>query len=91
MWIVYIIFNKKIKKTYVGSTDNFARRLKEHNSDKVRSTRCRGSWFPILVEFYPEEIIARKREQFLKTASGRRWMKNNIDKIIKIWLGSSVG
>ncbi|XP_058105370.1 structure-specific endonuclease subunit slx1 [Magnolia sinica] len=35
-WLVYLIVSSRIRKTYVGVTTNFPRRLKQHNGE------CKG-------------------------------------------------
>lgn len=91
MWIIYILLNKNKNGTYVGSTNNFRKRLNEHNSNKVSATKNQGSWIPIYLEFYPNEKYAREREKQLKTSTGRRYLKKVINDIIKKWALSSVG
>ncbi|OGF40391.1 hypothetical protein A2477_02715 [Candidatus Falkowbacteria bacterium RIFOXYC2_FULL_47_12] len=90
MWLVYIIYSKKSNKTYVGSSNNFKRRITQHNGNEVLSTRNKGPWVPLYVEFYPSEKLARHREKELKTSVGRRYLKKVINSIIEAWLGSSV-
>jgi putative endonuclease len=91
MWLVYIIYSKKVNKTYTGSTNNFKRRYFEHNSNIVYSTKNKGPWVPIYIEFYPDEKSARERERYLKSTSGRRYLKKEINYIINKWRRSSVG
>ena len=57
MYYVYLIKNSKIGKTYIGSTNNLRRRMREHRNKK-----------PILIyyEAYKNEIDAREREKKLK-------------------------
>ena len=74
-WNVYILKSKKDNKQYIGSTNNMIRRLKEHNSGKVRSTKSRKP----LVLIYREEFViekeARSREKFFKTHKGYNYLK----------------
>lgn len=41
MYFVYILKSLKDGNLYIGRTNNIERRLKEHNSGKVRSTKSR--------------------------------------------------
>ena len=41
MWYVYILRSIVDKAIYIGSTNNIYRRLTEHNSGKVESTKSR--------------------------------------------------
>ena len=49
MWYVYILKSAIDNKLYVGSTNDIARRLTEHNSGKVDSTKNR---IPLRLEAY---------------------------------------
>jgi putative endonuclease len=54
---------------YIGSTNNLVRRIKEHNSKKVYSTKHRGPFKLIYYEAYISEKDARHREHNLKLRS----------------------
>ncbi len=66
MFYLYILKSKIDKKLYIGSTDNLRRRLLEHNSGKVKSTRPRKPFELRYYEAFYKEIDARKREESLK-------------------------
>ncbi len=76
MYYVYVI--KSPKQFYTGSTNDLKRRLIEHNSDKVFSTKNRGPWKLIYYEACLSEKDARIREKYLKTAWGKRYLKNRL-------------
>ena len=66
------------KNLYVGSTNDIGRRLIEHNSGKVDSTKCRT---PLSLEAYfaiREKTKAIELEQYLKTGSGRAFLHKRI-------------
>ncbi|MBK6912191.1 MAG: GIY-YIG nuclease family protein [Ignavibacteriales bacterium] len=42
MYFVYILQSLKDNKRYIGSTNEIQRRVEEHNSGKVKSTRNRS-------------------------------------------------
>jgi len=75
MYIVYVLKSESANKGYVGFTDNMARRLAEHNSGKNTYTKRHIPWQIIHREEYKTKEEARKREVYLKTASGRRFLK----------------
>lgn len=85
MWVVYILLNKEKTHTYTGSTNNFKKRLAQHNAGEVLSTKKERPWFPIYLEFYPDEKSARERERELKTSVGRRYLKKALNNIIEGW------
>ncbi len=60
------------KKSYVGLTDNVERRLEEHNAGISYFTKQHRPWKVIYTEELNTLLEARKREKYLKSASGRR-------------------
>ena len=77
-FFVYILFSDTHNRYYVGMTNNLNRRLKQHNSNKVLSTKAFSPWMVIHTEVFQTRIEARQREKYLKSAAGRRWRKNNL-------------
>jgi putative endonuclease len=73
MWYIYFLRsqNPTDKWIYVGSTDNLNRRLNEHNSGNVRSTKSRKPFNIIYKETFISEVEARKREKYFKFWNGR--------------------
>lgn len=81
MFYVYVLKSKRDEKLYVGHTDNLKRRITEHNSGKVNSTKPRR---PLELIYYEACNIlndAVKREHSLKTGFGRRYLKNRLSDI----------
>ncbi len=82
MFIVYVLKSNIVKKSYVGLTDSIEGRLKEHNSGKHFYTKRYLPWKVIHKEEFDNFTEARRREKFLKSTSGRRFLKklfNGID------------
>ena len=79
MACVYVFFSEKRKIFYKGSTrDNCAQsRLDAHNKGTVRSTKAGLPWKLLYFEVFPDYTAARKREIFLKSGAGRKWIKEN--------------
>jgi len=75
MAFAYILFSKKVNKTYVGSTTNLTRRLKEHNEGKGMATKKYIPWDLIYKEEFQNIYEARKREKYLKSCAGRKLIK----------------
>jgi len=72
----YVLYSQKDKKHYVGSTKNLRHRLKEHTSGNVKSTKDR---LPITLIYYEACLSngkAGKRELYLKTSWGKRYLKS---------------
>ena len=66
MFFTYILKSGKDKQWYVGSTNNLRKRIEEHNTGKVTSTKPRAPFKLIYYEAYISEKDARQREHNLK-------------------------
>lgn len=75
---VYVIWSEKFCRKYVGMTENIENRLKEHNSGKTSSTKAFISWEIIYKEEFITRVEAREREKYLKTAAGRKFLKEKL-------------
>jgi putative endonuclease len=85
MFYVYILKSIKDHKLYIGSTNNLKRRLKEHNSGSVFSTKLRRPFELIYYEAYKAEKDARKREANLKLrANALVQLKKRIIESLKV-------
>ena len=67
------------EKLYVGFTENLTRRLAEHNSGKSKFTSGYLPWKVIYTEDVSDRLEARKREKYLKTAAGKRFLKHKLE------------
>jgi len=78
MWYVYILRSTIDRKLYVGSTNDIRRRLTEHNSGKVDSTKSR---IPFSLEAYiavKDQSKAIELEQYFRTGSGKALLQKRI-------------
>ena len=75
---VYILKSLSDNRFYTGSTEDVAGRLKKHNQGKVRSTKSRRPFELIYQEVYETRTEARKRENYLKSGAGRRFLLNKL-------------
>ena len=64
-------------KAYKGVTNNLSRRLKEHNSGQTKTTSRMKDLKIIYTEEHDNFANARKRELYLKSAAGRRFLKKH--------------
>ena len=77
MYYVYILKDQD-NKTYIGSTNNIERRLREHGEGCCYSTR---DFKKAVLEAYiavKDESTARKLEKYLKVGSGKAFLKKRI-------------
>ena len=65
-------------RLYIGSTATPDERLRSHNAGKVRSTKHYRPWSRILLETHLTRSAALKRERYLKSGYGRRWLKRHL-------------
>ena len=74
MYFAYVLRSEKDNSRYVGSAENIERRLIEHNKGKVRYTKGKKPWKLIYFEQFKTRSEARKREIFLKSGQGRKYL-----------------
>ena len=78
MIYTYVLKSQKDGKWYTGSTKNLRERFKEHNDGKAFSTKGRGPFELIYYEACLDDNDARRREKYLKTGMGKRYLKNRL-------------
>jgi len=79
MYYIYILKSINTDHYYTGYTDNLESRLNKHNSGKSKWTNRYKPWKIIYNEKIENKIDAIKREKYLKSHSGRNWLKNKIN------------
>ncbi len=72
--IVYSIKSLKDKYRYVGITKNLEDRMKRHNGGHNISTVSHAPFRLIYKEVFPSYNEARKKEKFLKSGVGRKFL-----------------
>jgi putative endonuclease len=78
MIYVYVLLSLKDRKFYTGYTNNLRRRFYEHQRGEVFSTKSR---YPLKLIYYEACLNledAKEREKYLKTAWGKRYLKNRL-------------
>ncbi|MBI5037168.1 MAG: GIY-YIG nuclease family protein [Candidatus Kerfeldbacteria bacterium] len=75
MFTVYVLKSKRNGKRYVGYTSKKPTlRLGEHNQGSNTWSRHNGPFSLIHTEKFPDKTSAIKRERFLKSDVGRKWL-----------------
>jgi putative endonuclease len=77
-YYVYVLRSAKDGQFYVGLTKNLQRRLLAHNNRQVTSTQKRVPLELIYWEGCLSEADAAGREKYLKSAWGKRYIKNRL-------------
>ena len=80
---VYVLLSGKDGKFYTGSTKDLKRRINEHNSGRVDSTKERLPMKLIYYEACIDEIDARARETYLKSGVGKRYIRNRLKNYLR--------
>jgi len=78
MYYTYVLRSNKDGNLYIGYTNDLIRRIRKHNEAKVESTRVR---LPVILIYYEaclDKEKAIKREKYLKSGFGRKYLKSRI-------------
>jgi putative endonuclease len=76
MFVVYAIKSLKCKYIYVALSGNLDRSLAEHNGGKNKTTKPYRPFRLIYSEEFDTRLKARIREKYLKSGSGKEFLKN---------------
>lgn len=71
-FIIYWLINEHYNKTYVGYSNNIIKRIKEHKTGKVKTTRDFGKFRCFILEYTNSTEGARKKEKYWKSHTGRK-------------------
>jgi len=77
-YYTYVLRSLKDLNLYVGFTTNINNRLEEHNKGRVSSTMSRTPFELIYWEGCLNQQDATRREKYLKTAWGERYIKTRV-------------
>lgn len=80
MFFAYVLLSLKDKKRYYGLTNNLRRRVSDHNSGKVNSTKLRRPLKLIYFENFETQLEARKRELYFKSGYGREFLNKKLNR-----------
>lgn len=78
MFYVYVIKSLKADFVYKGHCEDLEKRLQQHNAGMTESIRPYIPFELVYFEKYDTRAEAIKREKYLKTAAGRRFLKLKI-------------
>lgn len=79
----YILRSKKNGKLYIGSTNNWQKRLKEHNSGTQPATKPNIPYEEIYVARFINKRDAINCEKYFKTTSGWKRLKKMLEYTLK--------
>ena len=79
---VYVLQSLKDGSLYIGNTTDLKRRLKQHNHGRSLYTKAYSPWKIVYYETIDSRSEAFKREQFLKSGTGRKIVKELICPVV---------
>ena len=77
-YYIYVLQSQKDNNSYNGYTHDIIKRVKGHNEGKVNSTQNRTPLKLVYWEGCLNQKDATNREKYLKSAWGKRYIKNRI-------------
>jgi putative endonuclease len=77
VFYVYFLENEN-NIPYVGCTNDLKDRLERHNKGYVESTKDKRPWNLIAYFAFRDEKVAFRFEKYMKTGSGREFIKRHI-------------
>jgi putative endonuclease len=79
LYFVYVLENNFDRGWYIGFTTDLKQRIDDHNSGKGgKTTKTKQNWKLIYFEGYQNKKDALGREKFLKSGSGRKYLKKQL-------------
>ncbi|MBI5008619.1 MAG: GIY-YIG nuclease family protein [Bacteroidia bacterium] len=74
MYTLYILYSQKIDRYYVGYSNEFERRLSEHNRKKGKYTDKGIPWVLVYSEAFKSKKEAMDRERDIKSRKSRQYI-----------------
>jgi putative endonuclease len=71
MFHVYVLRSNKNGRRYIGSCQNIADRVRQHNNGVSKATRHGIPWSLIHTETFSTRVEALRKERYFKTGRGR--------------------
>ena len=78
MFYVYVLLSEVDNQFYTGATGDLKSRIKQHNEGNVPSTKNRRPLELLYYEACPSQEDASRREKYLKTGMGKRYLRNRL-------------
>lgn len=77
-YYTYVLQKKKTGQFYTGATINLKQRIEEHHKGLVASTKYKHPLQLIYFEACLNKDDAFRRERYLKTGMGKRYLKSRL-------------
>ena len=79
MYFVYVLQSENEGRLYIGSSAEPHTRFAAHNAGRGGWTRRFRPWKMVFLEEHDDRAIAQKRERYLKSGWGRRWLNKHLE------------
>lgn len=84
MYYVYVLWSSRNGRLYTGYTSDLRKRLTEHQTGMSAYTRPRGPYELVYYEASLNRSDALMREKYLKTGTGKRYLKNRVKRFLAL-------
>jgi putative endonuclease len=85
MYYVYILKSGYDGSLYKGYTKDLAQRIHDHNRGKSRYSSRKCPWELVYYEEFVTREQALKRERYLKSAAGRRFIRElRLSEVVRV-------
>ena len=91
VFYVYVLRSESDSGFYIGFSTNLRARLRQHQEGESRATSHRGPWELVYYEAYLNQEDALGRERYLKSGSGRRFLKTQLRHYLRVKGSASRG
>jgi len=82
IYTVYVLYSFSYDKIYIGYTSNLIDRFRSHNKLGKKGWTLRyRPWVVGYTEVYRSKTEARKREKYLKSGTGRRFCRQQVEQV----------
>ncbi len=78
MFYVYVLRSDASGRHYIGSTKDVSRRVAQHNTGMMRSTRGQRPWHLVYTEAFESLAEARGREMQLKSWKNPTYLRERL-------------
>jgi putative endonuclease len=82
-YYVYVLLSGKDHRFYIGYASDIRKRVEAHNNGQVSTTKNRRPLKLIYWEGCLNQHDAAKRERYLKTTWGKRYLKSRLEEYLK--------
>lgn len=79
----YVLLSERDGKFYTGYTNDIEKRFEEHQNGEVSSTKYRRPLILVYYEVCLNQMDAIRREKYLKTTYGKRYLRNRMREFFK--------